>query len=437
MAFSNNLLIPFIYKTVELAHSDPMDKRYLKWYLLVGFLALLSSQFYVRPEMRGLVSWDYWQNLLRYGQIMRLAESRYVDPTEFDYEQFTNLALDGALRQLDVHSSYYTLEDFERFNNDANQTYVGVGIEVASFEQKTVISDVFAEGSAGNAGIRVGDRIVGVDGLDLIDSSIGEILDLIRGETGSEVSIEVERIGNEDRLNFKMLRKEITLQSVSDVSMLTDTIGFVRVRQFTDDTDTELADALKGLAKRGMEGLIIDLRGNPGGRLETATRMASLFLDYDQIILKVQSRDGIEEVIRVESEKAVFEVPVVILLNRQSASASEILAGALQDHGRAVLVGEKSYGKGSVQSVFGFNDGGGMKLTIARYLLPKGAVVNGIGVSPDYEVDVPEEDRARSLLQQHLDLQINEAEFLSFFGFAPSGDRVLEKALEVILENTR
>ena len=202
------------------------------------------------------------------------------------------------------------------------------------------------------------------------------------------MSLTLARIGIETPVTLAMERREIALDSVSDVELVSSEIGYLRIRQFIEKTDVELSAAVDHLIKEGATDLIIDLRSNPGGRLDAAARMAELFLELDQTILKVESRRGVEETFQVLGTGVSYKLPTAVLIDGQSASASEIFAGALQDHERAIIVGETSFGKGSVQSVFGFSNGDGMKLTSARYLLLKGAIVQDVGVVPDIEVEM-------------------------------------------------
>jgi carboxyl-terminal processing protease len=223
---------------------------------------------------------------------------------------------------------------------------------------------------------------------------------------------------------------------VVDVEMATETVGYMRVRQFIDETDLEMISAIHRLKAEGMQGLIIDLRGNPGGRLNIAVRMSEIFLDAGQPVLTVQSRRGVQEVFYAEATLDANHQPLVVLIDGDSASASEIFSGALRDHARAVLVGEKSYGKGSVQSVYSFPNGDGLKLTSARYLLPSGEAINGTGVCPDVTVEMDAEEAILLILQKHHLRKMSDASFTKTFGFAPIEDPqrlVAEQILEGLI----
>ncbi|MGJ8641166.1 MAG: S41 family peptidase [Opitutaceae bacterium] len=409
-----------------------MKRSYRKWLIPVALLSVLAAQFYARPEMRAFFSVDYWQSVLRYGKVLRIVESRYVHADDVNFEEFTDTALSGAVRSLDNYSDYMVADDYDAFNMAANQEYVGVGIEVSEFSGRVTIAQVFEQGSAEQAGILSGDFIVGVDGENTRGETLSEVVDRIRGEPGTIVTMEVERPINHQVLSFDLERMEIALDAVVDIEMREDAIGYFKIRQFTDHTDKEMVAAIDQLVAEGMRRLIIDLRGNPGGRLDTAARMAEVFLDKGQTILTVQSRHGVEDVFHSRGSTHYFRGELVVLIDGFSASASEILAGALRDHGRAILVGQKSYGKGSVQSVIGFPGGDGLKLTSARYLLPNGEAINGTGVYPDITIESTTEQSMLLRLQRHHLRRMSRKQFEEIYGFAPAEDEALRVATQLL-----
>lgn len=409
-----------------------MDKRYLRWGIPIALLAVLASQFAMRSDLRALASVDYWKSLSRYGKVLRIVESEFVHADEVSFHDLTDVALRGAVGSLDSYSEYMTPDDYEDFNMAANQQYVGVGIEIGQFSGRVIITNVFEQGSATSAGVLAGDFIVGVDGADTRTEALPEVVDRIRGEPGSLVILEVERPITERSLSFEMERRAINLDSVVDIEMKSDSVGYFHVRQFIDDTELEMVAALRSLNSQGMRGLILDLRGNPGGRLDTAARMAEVFLRQGQKILTVQSRRGVEDVFEARGSPDAYLQPMVVLIDGNSASASEILAGALRDHARAILIGEKSYGKGSVQSIFTFPGGDGLKLTSARYLLPSGEAINGTGVYPNINVELSREEAIVLMLQKHHLRNMSEADFIRAFGFEPFVDPQLKLAEEIL-----
>ncbi len=413
-----------------------MDKHTLRWVIPVALLALLASQFAARADWRAMLSKDYWQSLSRYGMVLRIVESEFVHADEVDFRELTDVALRSAVSSLGPYSSYMTADDYEEFSMASNQEYVGVGIEVGQFSGRIIISQVFEQGSAAEGGILAGDFIIGVDEVDTREESLGEVIDRIRGEPGSLVTLEVERPITAEEYSFELERRAIALDSVVDIEMATDSVGYMRVRQFIDETDLEMVSAIHMLNVQGMQGLILDLRGNPGGHLDIAVKMAEVFLKKGQKVLIVQSRRGEEEVFYAKDSIDQFQKPLIVLIDGQSASASEILSGALRDHERALLVGEKSYGKGSVQSVYSFADGDGLKLTSARYLLPNGEAINGTGVYPNVTVERSTEEAILLMLQAHHLRHMSAEAFTDAFGFAPVEDTqrlVAQQMLEALI----
>lgn len=409
-----------------------MLKRYLIWGFLIGSLSFLLSQFLLRPDLRSYFSPQYWQSMHRYGKVLRIVQAEFVDADEVSFKTLTDAALRGAVRSLDRYSDYMKAEDYLAFNLDANQEYVGIGVEVSQFSGRTIITRVFEQGGAAAGGLLSGDFIVAVDGEDVREESLGAIVGRIRGEAGTTVMIEVERPLTSESQAFEIERQAIALHSVTEVQMKNERVGYLRISQFTEATDTELATAVETLMASGMKALVIDLRDNPGGRLDSAARIAERFLEPGQTILTVQSRRGVEQHFLARNTPNPIQLPVALLINGNSASASEILAGALRDHQRAILIGETSYGKGTVQNVYGFGGGDGLKITSARYLLPSGEAINGTGVRPNIEVISSQEETVSLMLQKHHLRNRSASEFKRAFGFSPIQDSQLAAAVALM-----
>lgn len=409
-----------------------MHKRYFKWFVIGGSLSFGAALLLFQPSARAWFAPEFWQNMARYSRVMRLVETEYVHADEVSYEALTDVALRESLRSLDLYSDYMIPQDFETFNMASNQAYVGVGIELTEFAGQVHITEVFEGGSAKEAGLQAGDVLSAVDGARVEGESLAEVSERVRGEPGTSVILAVERMGEGVLAPFEMERRAIVLDAVVDIEMKTPRLGYCLLRQFTEKADIELAAALLELELEGMQGLILDLRGNPGGRLDSAALIADLFLEPGQTIVTVEARRGLVETLRAEPSQSRFDGPMAILIDRESASAAEILAGAFRDHGRAVLIGEQSFGKGSVQSVFEFRGGHGLKLTTARYLLPLGEAINGSGVAPDVTVELSEEDAYVRLLQRHHLREMDAAEFEQRFDFAPIEDAPLQLAQDML-----
>lgn len=397
------------------------------------FTAFLLASVIARPDFRALFSLEFWESLQRYSRVMRLVEAEYVHADEVSFPGLTDNALKQAVHSLDRYSRYMTPEDYTDYTMISNQEYVGVGILIEQFAGQVTIAEVFDGGAAAGAGMMAGDLIVGVDQEDVEGEDLSEISNRIRGEPGTAVQLQIQRPNVAERIDFELERGAITLAAVSQQELRADAIAYLKMTQFTDQADEEIEAVLADLQAEGMRGLILDLRGNPGGRLDTAANIASCFLDPGQLIVTIEARRGVVEQIRSERSDLRVTQPLVILIDGSSASASEILAGALRDHGRAVLVGAQSFGKGTVQSVFGFNDGTGLKLTTARYLLPNGEAINGTGVEPDVEVALTDEERYIKMLQKHHLRTMDAIRFEQRFGFAPVEDRALELAEHLLL----
>ncbi len=414
-----------------------MDKRYLRWILPVALISLLVAQFVARPDWRAFASIEFWESILRYSRVLRLVESEYVHGDDVNFHDLTDRALRSVAGSLDRYSGYLTPDDYVEYARDANQEYVGVGVEISHFGGRVFISQVFEQGSAASGGVLAGDTIVSIDGNDVRGESIAVVAEEIRGEPGSTVQLGVERPVSGAELEFELVRSEIALDSVVQIEMLSDGIGYLLIRQFIDDTAEELVDAINGLEAEGMTSLIVDLRGNPGGRLEVCARMTEFFLDEGQTILTVQSRREEEEVFSASRQDYHFEGEVIVLIDEGSASASEIFAGALRDHNRAVLVGQKSFGKGSVQSVYEFPGGDGLKLTSARYLLPGGEAIHGSGVVPNISVEISVQDTFLRILQRNHLRNMSVLEFEAVFGFTPVEDESLNIAKVILTKGRR
>lgn len=410
-----------------------MHKRYLKWVLPVFLVSLMLASVVVRPDVRALFSLEFWESLQRYSRVMRLVEAEYVDAENVNFTGLTDSALQQAVGSLDRYSSYMTSDDYMDYSMISNQEYVGVGIRIEQFSGRVLVTEVFEGGAAESGELWPGDAIVGVDGELVEGEALAEVSDRIRGEPGTQVVLMVQRSDVKGVLEFTLERGAIALAAIRDVELREGQVGYLRMTQFTDQADEELGIVLRDLLADGMSGLILDLRGNPGGRLDTAANVASYFLSSGQTVVTIEARRG--EVERIEAAPAdlVVDVPMIVLVDGGSASASEILAGALRDHRRAVVVGAQTFGKGSVQSVFGFTDGTGLKLTTARYLLPRGEAINGTGVAPDVVVELSDGERYAQLLQAHHLRRMDAVGFEARFGFAPVEDRALQVAEQLLL----
>lgn len=307
-----------------------------------------------------------------YHEAITTVEEKYAG--EIDYEKATQAAIQGMLFTLDPHSVYFPNTEFRKLKEDQASTFVGIGVQIQRHDDGVYIQSVVEGTPAARAGLRYGDRIVEVDSKDARDWSSDEVSKNVRGTRGEAVQVKVERPGEEAAVTFKIVRASVPLPSIRNAFMINAVTGYIGlVGGFQQTSDEELRDAIAALKKDGMRQLVLDLRNNPGGLLEQAIDVSSEFLPRDKVIVSVKGRSEYHEPAVYKSNGSdPEELPLVVLINRNTASASEIVAGAIQDHGRGLVVGETSFGKGLVQHVFQLPYNTGLTLTTARYYTPYG-----------------------------------------------------------------
>lgn len=411
-----------------------MPKRFLAICAaaLVGFVV---AQFAARQA--GAPSWwpdrERERNVKYYREVLQTVKENYVDASKANYDELNRGALKGLLAQLDPHSEFLTAEEFAETEDDLSNEFTGVGIRVEQRDGKIVVITPIADTPAERAGIRRGDQLVMVDGRTLENPSVEKSTRLIRGEPGTSVTLTMFRPAQGKTIDFKLQRERIRLDSVRHVQMRKDGIGFIQITQFSDQTGQEFATALAALEKNGLRALIIDLRNNPGGLLDAAVDVCSAFFNRGELIAYTQGRTPeLRENHQAEGGHRLREYPIAILVNGGTASAAEIVAGAMRDTQRAVIVGEKSFGKGSVQSVISLKNGEGMRLTVAKYYTPGGVSIHERGIQPQVEIEMAPDDEANIRLQDARTDLAAPAEFAERFGFQPVIDIQLDAAHEVL-----
>lgn len=295
-------------------------------------------------------------------------------------------ALKGMIESLDdPHSSYFTKKELKEFQEDIKGKYVGVGMVIQKkVNEPLIVVSPIEDGPAYKAGIKPRDKITEINGKSVYSLTSEESVKKLKGKKDTTVKVTVFREINNTTKEFELKREEIELKYVKH-KMLEDNLGYLRLTQFGTDVNKDLEKALDDLKNKGMKALIFDLRSNPGGELTQAIKVASLFLEKGKVV-STRPKKG-EEIFYSREGKYFGSFSLVILINGGSASASEIVAGALKDHKRAILVGEKSFGKGSVQTLLPLPDGDGIKITTAKYYTPKGISINGTGIEPDVKVE--------------------------------------------------
>lgn len=313
-------------------------------------------------------------------EALSVIRENYVDGNKIDYNNVYKSSIQGMLRVLDPHSNYFDKEEFDEMKTDQRSEYFGIGASIQNYtvgdSVDTYIAATFQNAPASREGLRFGDRIDAVDGVSMHAKSSAEVRDKIRGPRGSHVKLTITHASTGQADVVEIVRDAVPQPSVPDAYMIRPGVGYIDMtRGFNYDTADGLQSALDFLHARGMNSLVLDLRNNPGGFLDQAVRVADVFLPAGQLILKQKGRDGLNDHTYDSRNPDPDRTPLVILVNDYTASASEIVAGAMQDHDRAMIVGQTSFGKGLVQSIIPLEGGGGLTLTSAKYFTPSGRLI--------------------------------------------------------------
>jgi carboxyl-terminal processing protease len=328
-----------------------------------------------------------WQDARILAEVLERVKRDYVNPV--DDHQLLQAAIRGMVSSLDPYSAYLDGEDYDEMKISSSGRYSGVGIEISIEDEQVVVIAPFDGSPAALAGIRSGDVIVTIDGIPVNTSTLSDTIGRMRGAEGTTVKIGVMREGSAEPLLFTLKRSRVDLHSVKS-ELLQPGFGYVRISQFSETTGDDLGSALKDLRKRNgapLEGLVLDMRDNPGGVLEAAVSVADAFLDSGVIVsAKGRTPDSKFEMSATPGD-ALNGAPIVVLVNGGSASAAEIVAGALKDHHRAKLMGRTTFGKGSVQTIVPLADDRAVKLTTSLYYTPSGTSINHRGIAPDIELE--------------------------------------------------
>ncbi len=351
---------------------------------------------------------DTYDQLREFTRALELIENNYVEvPNTKDLIQG---AIRGMVASLDPHSSYMTARAFKEINMDIKGEFQGVGIQIGIKNQQLTIISPIEDTPADRAGLAAGDKIMKINDEWTKDMSIEDAVDRMRGPKGTPVRLLIYREGWDKPREFTIVRDVIKVASVKS-RMLEGDIGYVRIIQFQGQTADDLEKALKKLETKGMRKLVLDLRNNPGGLLDSSVDVSSLFLPKDKLVVYIQGRRKDDRKDFLSSGVPLVRgYPVVVLVNTGSASASEIVAGALQDSHRAVIVGTQTFGKGSVQTVFPLDDGTGIRLTTAKYYTPSGRSIQNVGITPDIEVRLPVAKNAKDSEGAHMIIREKDLE---------------------------
>jgi carboxyl-terminal processing protease len=331
---------------------------------------------------------EEYESLETFTSILSIVKKNYVD--EVNSKDLVNGAINGMLNSLDPHSAYLTPDLYKDLQMDTAGRFGGLGIEITVRNGVLTVVSPIEDTPASKAGVKAGDQIIKIEDEFTKDMTLVEAVKRMRGVKGTKITISVKREGVSELLNFNLVRDTIRVQSVRN-RVLEEGYGYIRLAQFQERTDRDLQRALEKLSqeKGGLKGLVLDMRNNPGGLLTQAVRISDLFLDSGMIVYTEGRLEAQKQKYFAHKEGTWSNFPIIVLVNGGSASASEIVAGALQDHKRAVILGTKTFGKGSVQTILPLDDNSALRLTTARYFTPKGRSIQATGIAPDIVIENP------------------------------------------------
>ena len=347
---------------------------------------------------------DVYKKIDLFGEVLEKINKEYVD--EINQSESMDAAIDGLLQSLDPYSAYMSPEIFNEMQTETSGEFGGLGIEVNMESGVVKVISPIDDTPASRAGIKAGDYIIKIDDIQVQGKSLSEAVDLMRGPVGSSIILTVRRIGQKKALTFEIVREIIQIKSVK-ADLLKNNVGYLRLTSFNENSGDQIREQIRKFEKNeNINSYILDLRNNPGGLLSQAIRISDFFLDNGEIVSTKSRKASENRKWFAKKGDLIGGKTLVVLINYGSASASEIVAGALQDHKRAIILGENSYGKGSVQSIIPLKNKGAIRLTVAKYYLPSGKSISEVGVSPDIEID---EDTDEFRIKTDTDNQLSYA----------------------------
>lgn len=405
-------------------------------WLICALIGFTVSNLLLDPTKRTFLDLDYWKALLQIEESLRVINAEYVDLNKSRFLSLSSFAISGITKSLDTHSRFFDSVEFNHFNEDTHRVYAGIGIMIRKESEGIIITRVFPNSPAENEGLSVGEIITHVDneaiqGLDLDDVSVR-----IKGLVGTKVELVVQDIKKRNR-KIEIERNQIKIASLDHAQMDDNGILYLHLLQFTEESGEEIERYLSRYKhKNVLKGLILDLRDNSGGLLKGAIDVSSLFLPKGKEIVSIRGRElSRERSFRSLKQSKYTDIPLVILINQGSASASEIVAGSLSKLGRAILVGEKTFGKGSVQTIYPLKYGAGMKLTTAMYFFSDGTTIHETGILPDHDIPCSDEIEGKLRLQRHAKDAISNEQFQKLFGFQKVKDTRREYAKDFLMRS--
>jgi len=353
------------------------------------YLIIFLSSFFFSYSINS-AEIDIYKKIDLFGEVLEKINKEYVN--EINQSESMDSAINGLLQSLDPYSSYMSPEIFQEMQTETSGEFGGLGIEVSMEAGVVKVITPIDDTPASKAGIKAGDYIVKIDNVQVQGKSLSEAVDLMRGLVGTDIELTIRRRGVKKALNLKVTREIIEVQSVKS-DLLENNIGYIRLTSFNDNSSDQIKKQIKKLKKNeNIKAFILDLRNNPGGLLSQAIKISDFFLQNGEIVSTKSRRKSENRKWFARKGDITEGKPLVVLINYGSASASEIVAGALKDHKRAIVLGENSYGKGSVQSIIPLKNKGAIRLTVSKYYLPSGKSISEVGVRPDIEVNEEGDD---------------------------------------------
>tara|TARA_Y100001934_G_scaffold276693_1_gene373810 strand:- start:274 stop:1413 length:1140 start_codon:yes stop_codon:yes gene_type:complete len=365
-------------------------------------LIFISIFFYFKSVSSAEI--DIYKKIDLFGEVLEQINKNYVD--EIDQSEGMDSAINGLLQSLDPYSSYMSPKTFKEMQTETSGEFGGLGIEVSMEAGVVKVISPIDDTPASKAGLKAGDYIVKINNIQVQGKSLSEAVDLMRGPVGSGIELTVRRRGEKKALTFNIIREVIQIQSVKS-EILEENIGYIRLTSFNDNSSDQIEKKINRLKKnKKINSFILDLRNNPGGLLSQAIKISDFFLENGEIVSTKSRKKNENRKWFAKKGDIIDGETLIVLINYGSASASEIVAGALKDHKRAIILGENSFGKGSVQSIIPLKNRGAIRLTVAKYYLPSGKSISEVGVRPDIEIN-EEGDNFR--IKTETDNQLNYA----------------------------
>ena len=356
----------------------------IKFLLLIFFSIFYLNKTVISAEI------DIYKKIDLFGEVLEKINKEYVD--EFNQSESMDSAINGLLQSLDPYSSYMSPKIFDEMQTETSGEFGGLGIEVSMEAGVVKVISPIDDTPASRAGLKAGDYIVKINDVQVQGKSLSEAVDLMRGPVGSGIELTVRRRGERKALTFNIIREVIQVQSVKS-EIIDENIGYIRLTSFNDNSSDQIEKQIKKLKKdKNLNSFILDLRNNPGGLLSQAIKISDFFLENGEIVSTKSRKKSENRKWFAKKGDITDGKTLLVLINYGSASASQIVAGALKDHKRAIIVGENSFGKGSVQSIIPLKNRGAIRLTVAKYYLPSGKSISEVGVRPDIEVNEEGDD---------------------------------------------